>query len=75
MVKRKTSHLQQNSPVPLYFQIQEELRARIEDGDLTPGSMLPTEAELSARYDVSRATVREALRLLAERGLIEKRHG
>ena len=75
MVKRKTLHVIPNSPAPLYHQIYEDLRARIESGDLPPDSSLPTETELSQSYRVSRATVREALRLLAERGLIEKRHG
>ena len=38
--------------------------------DLTPGSSLPSEAELSALYDVSRLTIREAVKLLEGRGLL-----
>lgn len=64
-----------NSPLPLYYQLHEHLRAQIEEGALPAGCPLPTEAELSEQFNVSRATVREALRGLAERGLIEKRQG
>lgn len=38
--------------------------------ELTPGSTLPSEAELAARYDVSRLTIREAVKLLEGRGLL-----
>lgn len=64
-----------NTPVPLYFQLQEYLRQEIEEGKYPSGSHLPTEAELVEMYGVSRTTVREALRGLAQRGLIIKRQG
>lgn len=67
--------LDSHSPVPLYYQLQEHIRALIEEGQLEAGSPLPTESELSAQFNISRATVREALRGLVERGLIEKRQG
>lgn len=63
------------SPMPLYYQLQEYIATQIEEGQYQPGAPLPTEAELSAQFHVSRATVREALRGLAMRGLIEKRQG
>ena len=63
------------SPVPLYYQIQEHIRSLIEDGRLEPGTPLPTESELAELFTVSRATVREALRGLVERGFVEKRQG
>lgn len=63
------------SPIPLYYQLQEHIRTLIEEGQLAEGSHLPTEAELASTFHVSRATVREALRGLVERGLIEKRQG
>lgn len=44
-------------------------------GELAPGSLLPTEPEMSAKFGVSRSVVREALRVLGEKGLIEVRHG
>ena len=61
--------------VPLYRQIQSDLRERIQSGELTPGSRLETEQELMARYEVSRATVRQALAGLVNDGLVEIRRG
>jgi GntR family transcriptional regulator len=62
-------------PEHLYRRIAEDLRQRIESGVLTPGSRLPTEGELRDAYRVSRNTIRDALRWLLNRGLIETRHG
>ena len=67
--------LKSESPTPLYFRIQEQLRAKIESGEFAPEKPLPTEAQLCEMYGVSRATVREALRSLAQLGMIEKRQG
>ena len=44
-------------------------------GELTPGSSLPSEAELAERYDVSRLTIREAVKMLEGRGLLESQRG
>ena len=44
-------------------------------GDIEPDSMLPSEAALASEYGVSRTVVREAMRLLAGRGLVVVRHG
>jgi len=71
----QTKLLDLRSPIPLYHQLQGHIASQIEDGTLLVGEALPTESELSDRYGVSRATVREALRILADRGLIEKRQG
>jgi GntR family transcriptional regulator len=60
---------------PLYRQIAEDLRARIESGELEPGSQMPTEYELRDRYQASRNTIRDALRWLTARGMIEARAG
>ena len=55
---------------PMYQQIADTLRQQIADGTLTPGTQLPTEAELTEAYNVSRATVRQALGLLVNEGLV-----
>src|SRR4029453_1326098 len=55
---------------PLYQRIAAELRDTIASGQLPPGSQLPTEQELGERYQVSRNTVRLALGLLANEGII-----
>ncbi len=56
---------------PLYRQIADDLRLKIESGELAPGSQLPTELELREQYDnASRNTVRDAIKSLATRGLV-----
>ncbi len=60
---------------PLYAQVEAVLADSIADGSLPPGSQLPTEDALIARFNVSRTTVRKAIQNLAERGLIEIRRG
>jgi DNA-binding FadR family transcriptional regulator len=51
------------------------LIARITSGEIREGEALPSEMELTARFEVSRGVVRECLRGLEERGMIEVRHG
>jgi DNA-binding FadR family transcriptional regulator len=62
-------------PRRLHAHVVDALVPRIVSGELAPGSLLPTEPEMSARFGVSRSVVREALRLLGAKGLIEVRHG
>ncbi|MCY4086353.1 MAG: FadR/GntR family transcriptional regulator [Actinomycetia bacterium] len=47
-----------------YEQVADQIRARIDDGTLQPGTRLPTEEALAEQFDTSRSTIREALRLL-----------
>jgi GntR family transcriptional regulator len=58
-----------------YRAIAEELRGRVESGELGAGRLLPSESELSGAYGVSRVTVRKALDLLRDEGLIDARQG
>ncbi|MET9801855.1 GntR family transcriptional regulator [Streptomyces sp. NPDC006368] len=58
-----------------YERIADELREAIRSGRLGPGDRLPAETDMAARYRRSVPTVREALRLLQDEGLIEKQHG
>ena len=60
---------------PLYQQLAATLRAEINSGDLAPGDRVPTEAELSERYSTSRNTVRLALNLLRNEGLLTSQQG
>ena len=60
---------------PLYRRIAAELRHAITTGELPPGSQLPTEQELGDRYKVSRNTVRLALGLLVNEGIITSTPG
>jgi DNA-binding GntR family transcriptional regulator len=60
---------------PRYQQVSDDLRAAILRGDFAAPDEFPTEAELCARYGVSRFTVREALRALQAEGLIARKRG
>lgn len=60
---------------PLYRQIAEALRHKIESGEYGPDEQLPTEDELIAAHHTSRNTVRAAIKELATAGLVETRHG
>jgi GntR family transcriptional regulator len=64
---------------PMYRLIADNLRHRIEAGELAPGQQLPSEVELREEYGrdgmVSRNTVRDAIKLLVARGLVETRPG
>lgn len=62
-------------PEPIYRQIAEDLRHQIEAGELRPGEQLLTEIELRDKYNASRNTIRDAIKLLVTRGLIETRPG
>ena len=55
--------------------IVEQLEALILDGVLVPNERLPSERDLAQKLDVSRPSLREAIDVLATRGLIESRHG
>lgn len=61
--------------IPLHEQLKQLLRSEILEGRLRPGDRLPTEAELCARYGISRAPVRQALEDLAREGLILRQRG
>lgn len=61
--------------VKQYEVVAERLRQRVVLGDLQPGERLPNEAALATDFGVSRATVREALRVLAAQSLIRTSKG
>jgi DNA-binding GntR family transcriptional regulator len=63
------------SPVPLYFQLSQQLESAIERGVLTPGSLLGNEIELANRLGLSRPTVRQAIQSLVDKGLLVRRRG
>ena len=61
--------------VPIVSQVEERIRALIESKKYTAGMKLPTENELCQSMNVGRGTVREALRLLQAKGLVEIKPG
>lgn len=67
--------LNPGSPVPLYHQLATSLSTAIAEGRFKAGERLPSEPELARRFGVTRPTVRQATRLLAERRLVEAKRG
>ncbi len=67
--------LDKTSRIPLYFQIAKFLREEIASGKYPPGERLPSENQLSESYNVSRVTIRQALKLLEENYSIYRVHG
>jgi GntR family transcriptional regulator len=60
---------------PMYQQIAEDLRRKIETGIIERGAQLPTELALREEYDASRNTIRDAIKRLISQGLVETRPG
>jgi len=58
-----------------YHQIAEELRARLDSGEYAAGRLLPSESELSVEFSASRVTIRKALEMLRDEGLVDARQG
>ncbi|HZP75043.1 MAG TPA: GntR family transcriptional regulator [Pseudolabrys sp.] len=61
--------------VPLHREVANKLMAAIQDGTYPVGSLLPTENELAAKYNVSRHTLRESVRQLQALNLVTRRQG
>ncbi len=67
-----------NAPVQftkVFERVAEQIEKRILDGELRKGDRLPTERELAEQFQVSRTAVREAMKSLAQKGLINMRPG
>jgi GntR family transcriptional regulator len=62
-------------PDPMYRQIADDLQSKIESGEIAPGTQLATEIDLREQYNASRNTVRDAIKWLITRGLVETRPG
>ncbi len=60
---------------PRYRMIADELRALIDRGVIAPGSLLPAESVLTAEFRASRGTVRQAIAVLREEGVVTTEHG
>src|SRR5690606_30090334 len=62
-------------PIPLYFQIANDLEQQIKSGALRPDDQLPNEKALAASYGVSLITVRGAMRVLIDKGAVARYPG
>lgn len=67
--------MSENTFVPLYQQIKDDIKSAIDRGTYKPKEQIPTEPELSAEYSVSRVTVRRAVEELCSEGYLVKQQG
>lgn len=67
--------LDRRSPVPLYFQVAQELERSIEAAELSPGMRLPNEVDLADLLGLSRPTMRRAMEYLVDKGLVVRQRG
>src|SRR5829696_8660802 len=71
----KLARTYDRSRVPLYIQVASVMRRRIEDGYWQPGQKISTLEELEREFEVARVTVRQAIDLLREEGLLRCQQG
>lgn len=67
--------LDRSSPVPLYFQVAEQLEGAIRSGTLAPGDRISNEIALAGELGLSRPTMRQAIQLLVDKGLLVRKRG
>ncbi len=65
----------EHSNSPIYMQLAHRLRVQINDGEISAGEALPSERDLCKIMGASRVTVRKAIELLIEEGLLSRRQG
>lgn len=65
--------IDKDSAIPLYFQLYSYIRKAIDDGKIGDGEHLPTEDELVTALRISRPTIRQAYKELADKGYIKRR--
>lgn len=75
LMTKTADSLPAGRPRRSYTKLSERLRQFMEDGNFRDGDKLPPERALAESFGVSRSSVREAIRALAEKGLLESRHG
>lgn len=73
--RRPVIRLDRASPVPLYFQLSQQVERAIVGGELVPGDRLDTEMVLAGELGLSRPTVRQAIQLLVDKGLLVRKRG
>lgn len=67
----KAMVIDRDGPIPPYRQIAAELRERIRSGKIPPGRRIPSLVELEQQYHVARDTLRKAVKVLRDEGLVE----
>jgi len=67
--------LDRSSPVPLYFQVAEQFERAILDGTIGPGERIDNEISLAADLGLSRPTMRQAIQVLVDKGMLVRKRG
>ena len=67
--------LDNNSPIPLYYQLKSFIENQISSGAWKPGEQIPSEAELCQEFQISRTTIRQAIGELASQGKLKRTQG
>jgi len=75
MVSTPSIAVDRTSPVPLYYQVAQQLEHAIESGELPPGTRLNNELVLADQLGVSRPTLRRAMEYLVDRGYLVRKRG
>ena len=73
--KLNADPIDRSSPIPLYYQLKEYLKARIVSAKMKPGDRIPSERDLIKKHNLSYATVTRALRELVIEGLLIREQG
>jgi DNA-binding GntR family transcriptional regulator len=72
---RPRIEVDRSSPIPLYFQVAEQIAEAIRTGELLAGDQLDSEVQIAESLGLSRPTVRQAIGHLVDRGMIVRRRG
>jgi GntR family transcriptional regulator len=67
--------LDNNSPIPLYYQLKSYIENQITYGTWKPGEQIPSEAELCQEFQISRTTIRQAIGELVSQGKLKRTQG
>lgn len=70
-----SDRIDKNNPLPYYEQLRQLLLRHITGGELAPGDLLPSEAELCEMYAVSRTVIRQAVGELVNEGRLRRQRG
>lgn len=69
------TEIDKNSPIPIYHQLKEIIKKKIESEEYKPGDRIPTEQDLCDTFDISRTPVRQALSELVNENLLNRKRG
>lgn len=63
--------IDRGGPIPPYRQVAAAIRERIQSGEIPPGRRIPSLVELEAEFEVARDTLRKAVQVLKDEGLVK----